>query len=301
LPPAQLKHKLRSTVYKTLSKTTSLAAAPLSDADLYLGPYWHRCLVTSPVRAAATADDWPPWEKKRMLEFFQNLFSPITTILGGVLTFFYGYGVPWWLSIVFLTIIVRIVLFPLTAKQIRSMRAMQELKPEIDRIRDEHREDPQRMQQEMMRLYRDLNVNPLGSCLPVLLQVPVFIGIFYVILEFGGSAGMIGGTDQLGTQPTFAQGGVLWFTDLTARDPYFILPVLSSVTMLLSMEMTTRNVEPKQRWLMRVLPFAFLVITWTFPVGLFVYWIANNLITMAQNYVMYNFDNYGPGRSTSTS
>ena len=70
---------------------------------------------------------------------------------------------------------------------------MQELKPEIDRIRDEHREDPQRMQQEVMRLYRDRNLNPLGSCLPVLLQVPIFIGIFYVILEFGGSAGMIGG------------------------------------------------------------------------------------------------------------
>jgi len=175
---------------------------------------------------------------------------------------------------------------------------MQELKPEIDRIRDEHGDDPQRMQQEMMRLCRELNVNPLGSCLPVLLQVPVFIGIFYVILEFGGSAGMIGGTDQPGTQPTFAQGGVLWFADLTARDPYFILPVLSSVTMLLSMEITTRNVEPKQRWLMRVLPFAFLVITWTFPVGLFVYWVANNLITMVQNYVIYNF---GPGSSTSTS
>src|SRR5215217_2605133 len=158
-----------------------------------------------------------------MLEFFQNLFSPITSILGGVLTFFYGYGVPWWLSIVFLTIIVRAVLFPLTAKQIRSMRAMQELKPEIDPIRDEHREDPQRMQQEMMRLYRELNVNPLGSGLPVLLQVPVFIGIFYVILEFGGSAGMIGGTDQPETHPTFTQGGALWFTDLTARDPYFIL------------------------------------------------------------------------------
>ena len=253
------------------------------------------------MKAAATADDWRPWEKKRMLEFFQNLFSPVTSILGAVLMFFYGYGVPWWLSIVFLTIIVRAVLFPLTAKQIRSMRAMQELKPEIDRIRDEHREDPQRMQQEVMRLYRERNLNPLGSCLPVLLQVPVFIGIFYVILEFGGSAGMIGGTDQPGTQPTFTQGGVLWFTDRTARDPYFILPVLSSVTMLLSMEITTRNVEPKQRWLMRVLPFAFLVITWTFPVGLFIYWIANNLMTMAQNYVIYNFDDFGPGRSTSTS
>ena len=271
------------------------------EPELYLGSYRHRCLVTSPVKDAATADDWRPWEKKRMLEFFQNLFSPVTSILGAVLLFFYGYGVPWWLSIVFLTIILRAVLFPLTAKQIRSMRAMQELKPEIDRIREEHRDDPQRMQQEVMRLYRERNLNPLGSCLPVLLQVPVFIGIFYVILEFGGSAGMIGGTDQPGTQPTFTQGGVLWFTDLTARDPYFILPILSSVTMLLSMEITTRNVEHKQRCLMRALPFAFLVITWTFPVGLFVYWIANNLMTMAQNYVIYNFDDFGPGRSTSTS
>jgi YidC/Oxa1 family membrane protein insertase len=234
-----------------------------------------------------------------MLEFFQNLFSPITSILGAVLLFFYGYGVPWWLSIVFLTIIVRTILFPLTVKQVRSMRAMQELKPEMDSIRDEHREDPQRMQQELMRLYQERNVNPLGGCLPVLLQLPIFIGIFYVILEFGGSAGMIGGTDQPGTQPSFAEGGILWFTDLTAHDPYLILPLLSSVTMLLSMEITTRNVEPRQRQLMRVLPFAFLPITWTFPSGLFVYWIANNLLTMVQNYAIYNFG--GPGRNTPTS
>ena len=144
-----------------------------------------------------------------MLEFFQNLFSPLTNILGAILLFFYGYGVPWWLSIVFLTIIVRTILYPLTVKQVRSMRATQELKPEMDRIRDEHREDPQRMQQELMRLYRERNVNPLGGCLPVLLQLPVFIGIFYVILEFGGSAGMIGGTDQPETQPYFAEGGIL--------------------------------------------------------------------------------------------
>jgi len=85
-------------------------------ADLYLGPYRYRCLVPSPVEAAATVDEWRPWEKKRLLEFFRNLFSPVTSILGGVLMFFYGYGVPWWLSIVLLTLIVRAVLFPLTAK-----------------------------------------------------------------------------------------------------------------------------------------------------------------------------------------
>jgi YidC/Oxa1 family membrane protein insertase len=227
-----------------------------------------------------------------MLEFFQNLFSPITGVLGAVLLFFYGLGVPWWISIALLTVVVRTVMLPLTLKQVRSMRAMQELKPEMDRLREEHKEDPQKMQQELMRLYRDRNVNPLGGCLPVLIQMPIFIGIFYLILEFGGSAGMIGG-GQEGSQPTFTEGGILWFTDLTAPDPYLLLPVLSSLTMLASMEITMKNVDPSQRWIMRVLPIGILIFTWTFPAGLFVYWIANNIVTLVQNYAIYNF---GPGK-----
>jgi YidC/Oxa1 family membrane protein insertase len=233
-----------------------------------------------------------------MVDFLENLFYPVTSILGSVLLFFYGHGAPWWLSIALLTIVVRTLLFLLTIKQIKSMRAMQDLKPELDRIRNKYKDNRQKQQEEQMKLFQERKINPLGGCLPLLVQAPVFIGIFYVIREFGGSAGIIGGGEAEGTQPSFKEGGILWFTDLTAHDPYFVLPILSALTLLLSMEITNKSMLPQQRWLMRVLPFGVTFFTWTFPAGLFVYWITSNLVTLVQNYLIYNF---GPGRDFSPS
>ena len=95
-------------------------------------------------------------------------------------------GAPWWLSIVLLTVIVRSLLFPLTVKQVRSMRAMQDLKPHMDRVRAQFKDNPQRQREEMAKVYQEQGVNPLGGCLPILVQMPIFIGIFYVIRQFGG-------------------------------------------------------------------------------------------------------------------
>jgi YidC/Oxa1 family membrane protein insertase len=227
-----------------------------------------------------------------IVDFFQNLFSPIVNVLGAVLLYLHGYGLPWWLSIVVLTVIVRALLFPLTVKQVKSMRAMQELKPEMDKVRAKYTNNRQKQQEEMMKLYQERGVNPLGGCLPILVQMPIFIGIFYVIREFGGAFG----TEP--SQPTFTTGGILWFKDLSAADPYFLLPIISAVTMLLSMEITNKNIDPQQRWLMRILPIGITFFLLRFPAGLFVYWITSNLVTLVQNYAIYNF---GPGRKPSKS
>lgn len=222
-------------------------------------------------------------------DFFQSLFSPIVDILGGILLYFHQQlGLEWWLAIVLLTIVVRTLLFPLTVRQVRSMRAMQDLKPEMDKIRAKFKDNRQKQQEEMMKLYQHRQINPLGGCLPILVQMPIFIGIFYVIRKFGGG---VAGAE--GTQSTFTSGGILWFQDLSQMDPYFVLPVLSAVTMLLSMEITNKNIDPQQRWLMRLMPIGITVFLWSFPAGLFVYWITSNLVTLTQNYVIYN---YGPGR-----
>src|SRR5215210_5457240 len=224
-------------------------------------------------------------------DFFQTLFGPIVNILGTVLLYFHQtLGVPWWLSIVLLTVIVRSLLFPLTVKQVRSMRAMQDLKPHMDRIRAQFKDNRQRQQEEMAKLYQEQGVNPLGGCLPILVQMPIFIGIFYVIRQFGGTPGR--------TPPeyeSFTHGGILWFQDLAHADPYYILPIISAVTMLASTEITAKNVDPQQRWLMRLLPVGFTVFLLNFPAGLFMYWITSNLVTLGQNYVIYN---YGPGKKT---
>ena len=225
-------------------------------------------------------------------DFFANLFSPVVDVLGVVLLYFHNtLGAPWWLSIALLTVVVRSLLFPLTVKQVKSMRAMQDLRPEMDRIRAQYRDNRQRQQEEIMKLYQERKVNPLGGCLPILVQMPVFIGIFYVIREFGGYR--IGDRVVPPEYPSFQDGGLLWFQNLSVADPLYILPIISAVTMLAATEITAKNIDPQQRWLMRLLPIGITAFLFNFPAGLFVYWITSNLVTLVQNYVIYN---HGPGR-----
>lgn len=229
-------------------------------------------------------------------DFFANLFSPIVDVLGVVLLYFHNtLGAPWWLSIALLTVVIRTLLFPLTVKQVKSMRAMQDLKPEMDRIRAQYRDNRQKQQEETMKLYQERKVNPLGGCLPILVQMPIFIGIFYVIREFGGYR--IGDRVVPPKFESFHEGGILWFQNLSAPDPLYLLPVISALTMLAATEITAKNVDPQQRWLMRLLPIGITVFLFNFPAGLFVYWITSNLVTLAQNYIIYH---HGPGRRNPT-
>ncbi len=228
-------------------------------------------------------------------DFFANLFSPIVSVLGVVLLYFHQtLGAPWWLAIVLLTVIVRSLLFPLTVKQVRSMRAMQDLKPHMDRVRAQFKDNPQRQREEMAKVYQDQGVNPLGGCLPILVQMPIFIGIFYVIRQFGGYS--LRDRTVPPQYPSFHEGGILWFQNLSNADPTYLLPIISAVTMLAATEITAKNIDPQQRWLMRLLPIGFTIFLLNFPAGLFMYWITSNLVTLVQNFVIYN---YGPGKKTS--
>ena len=218
-----------------------------------------------------------------MIEFLERVFAPLTGALGWALEYVHAQGAPWWLSIAILTVIVRTILFPLTIRQVKSMRAMQDLKPDMDRIRAQYKDNRQRQQEEIMKLYQERQVNPFGSCFPLLVQMPIFITMFYVIRGFGD------------THPSFTSGGILWFQDLSAYDPFYILPVLSALTMLGASEITAKHIDPQQRWIMRTLPVVFTIFLLTFPAGLFMYWITSNLVTLVQNYVIYN---HGPGKKS---
>jgi YidC/Oxa1 family membrane protein insertase len=226
-------------------------------------------------------------------DFFSRLFDPIVSVLGQVLLYFHEgpLGAPWWVSIALLTVVVRSVLFPLTVKQVKNMRAMQDLRPEMEKIRAQFPNNRQRQQEETMKLYQERKVNPLGGCLPILVQMPIFIGIFYVIRKFGGYT--MGDRTVPPTEPTFHEGGILWFQNLSNPDPTYLLPIISAVTMLAATEITAKNIDPQQRWLMRLLPIGITVFLINFPAGLFVYWITSNLVTLVQNYVIYH---HGPGR-----
>jgi YidC/Oxa1 family membrane protein insertase len=153
---------------------------------------------------------------------------------------------------------------------------MQDLKPEMDKIRTEYKDDVQKQREEMAKLYQERKVNPLGGCLPLVIQLPIFLVLYYTIRHFD-------------TLESFRTGGLFWFQDLTQPDHLFILPVLYVLTMMASQEITIRNTAPQQAQLMRMMPLvfgAFLAFS-GFPSGLFVYWITSNCITFAQNYVIY--------------
>jgi YidC/Oxa1 family membrane protein insertase len=221
-----------------------------------------------------------------MTDFLGRVFGPLTNLISAVLESFHSLGAPWWLSIVFLTVLVRAVLFPLTIRQVKSMRAMQELKPEMDSIKAKYKNDRRKQQEATMELYKERRVNPLAGFLPVLVQVPVFITMYQVI------------RNHEETFPSFASGGLLWFTDLTRADPYFILPVLSASILVAAGKISSRNVDPGQRRMMQLLPLAFTAFIAGFPAGLFVYWVTSNTVTLVQNYLIYHRD---PGRSSPQS
>jgi YidC/Oxa1 family membrane protein insertase len=209
-----------------------------------------------------------------MLQFLRDLFDPLFNIMGFTLQTFHGWGAPWWLSIVMLTVVVRTLLFPLTFRQVKSMRKMQDLKPAMDELRKEHKDDPQVLQQEMMKLYRERGANPLGGCLPIFVQLPIFLVLYYTIREF----------DKL---ESFRTGGLLWFQDLTVYDPLYILPVFYIATMMVSQEIASQNTAPEQRRIMRFLPLVFGIVLLRFPAGLFVYWVTSNVISIFQNLLIY--------------
>ena len=210
-----------------------------------------------------------------MTDFLGRVFGPLTGLISDVLETFHSLGAPWWLSIVLLTALVRVALFPLTVRQVKNMRAMQELKPEMESIKAKYKGDRRKQQEATMELYKERRINPLAGFLPVLVQIPVFITMYHVIRNHEENF------------PSFSSGGLLWFTDLTRADPYFILPVLSAAILVAAGSFSSRNVDPKQRRMMQLLPITFTAFIARFPAGLFVYWVTSNTVTLIQNYLIY--------------
>ncbi len=161
------------------------------------------------------------------------------------------------------------------------MRKMQELKPDMDRIKTDHKDDVQKQREEVARLYRERKVNPLGGCLPIFVQIPIFLVLYYTIRQF----------DKL---DSFQSGGLFWFTDLTVADPLFVLPVAYVVTMMASQELAMRNTAAQQKQIMRFMPLMFGFFLARFPAALFVYWVTSNLITLLQNYLIYRHAPHPP-------
>jgi YidC/Oxa1 family membrane protein insertase len=213
-----------------------------------------------------------------------NILQPLIDIANAVLQFFHDdVGLSWGLSIIALTFVTRALLIPLTYKQLKGMRALQALQPQIKELQEKYKNDKQRMQQEMMRIYRDNKVNPLASCFPLLAQIPVFITLFFLLKnELPDDIGCEAG--KCGAEASF------WFIqDLTAKavgGELILLLVLYVGTQLISGMVMSITADKSQRMLMFLLPLIFVPFILSFPAGLILYWITTNVWTIGQQLVI---------------
>ncbi|MBQ5963814.1 membrane protein insertase YidC [Massilia sp. ZL223] len=177
----------------------------------------------------------------------------------------------WGWTIVALTILIKLLFFPLSAAGYRSMAKMRVVTPKMQAIRERYKNDPMKMQQATMELYKAEKINPLGGCLPILVQMPVFFALYWVLqasVEMRGAP------------------WVGWITDLTQPDPYFILPILYAVSMYITTKLNPQPTDPVQAKMMLFMPLAFSVIFFFFPSGLVLYWVVNNILSIAQQWVI---------------
>lgn len=190
-----------------------------------------------------------------------------------LLKFIQGFVGNWGVAIIIITFIVRGILFPLTRAQYRSLAKMKLLQPRLQALKERYGDDRQKMGQETMALYKQEKVNPLGGCFPLLVQMPIFLALFY----------MLGNSVELRHAP-FA----LWIQDLSARDPYYILPLIMGATMFLIQKMSPTPVtDPMQQKLMTYMPLIFTIFFLWFPSGLVLYYIVSNLFTIVQQRIIY--------------
>jgi YidC/Oxa1 family membrane protein insertase len=175
----------------------------------------------------------------------------------------------WGVAIILLTVLIKLVFFPLSAASYKSMAKMKLITPRLTKLREMYAQDRQKMNQAMMELYKTEKINPLGGCFPILVQIPVFIALYWVLLA----------AIELRHAPF-----MLWIKDLSALDPYYVLPILMTVTMVVQTRLNPTPPDPVQAKVMQIMPFVFSIFFFFFPAGLVLYWLVNNILSIAQQW-----------------
>lgn len=201
----------------------------------------------------------------------------LSNIMQNALTFFYNltasagyasYGV----AIILLTIAIKMLMYPLTVKQVKSMKAMQDIQPKMKELQEKYKGNPEKLNKELANLYKEAGVNPLAGCLPLLVQMPFLIAIFFAIRDYQYA--------QL--PPSF-----LWMSDLAQPDHTYILPVLSALTTYIQQKQTTTEMTQQNKMMLIFMPIFIGYISLTFPGGLVLYWVVSNITQIAQQWFMY--------------
>ena len=239
-------------------------------APLYAGPQEQRRL-----RAAAPGLD---------LVVDYGFLAIIAWPLFWLLEKFHALAGNWGVAIILLTVTIKLVFFPLSAASYKSMAKMKLITPRLTKLREQYANDRQKMNQAMMELYKTEKINPLGGCFPIVVQIPVFIALYWVLLA----------AIELRHAPF-----VLWIRDLSALDPYYVLPILMTATMVLQTKMNPVPPDPVQAQVMKFMPYVFSIFFFFFPAGLVLYWLVNNVLSILQQWQiqrMFNRDKPAHGK-----
>ena len=224
-------------------------------ASLYAGPQEQRRLQTAAPGLDLVVD--------------YGFLAIIAWPLFWLLEKFHALSGNWGVAIILLTVLIKIVFFPLSAASYKSMAKMKLITPRLTKMRELYAHDRQKMNQAMMELYKTEKINPLGGCFPILVQIPVFIALYWVLLA----------AIELRNAPF-----ILWIKDLSALDPYYVLPILMTGTMILQTKMNPVPPDPVQARVMQIMPFVFSIFFFFFPAGLVLYWLVNNILSIAQQW-----------------
>ena len=217
-------------------------------------------------------------EDMSSIEFMMELRKLEHKPLLMLLEFFYSYAHNYGVAIILLTIVIKILFWPLSQKSYKSMQQMKQLQPLIVKIREKYADDKESMNREIMQLYKTYKVNPAGGCLPILIQIPVFFGLYQALLN----------AIELRHAPfisTLPFTNMPWLADLASPDPLLITPLVMGATMFLQQKMTPAPGDPTQAKVMMLMPLIFTVLFINFPSGLVVYWLINNVISIGQQWM----------------
>jgi YidC/Oxa1 family membrane protein insertase len=197
--------------------------------------------------------------------WFSFLAKPLLVVLNFFQRYLNNYGI----AIVLITVIIKVIFYPLSTYSMKSMKEMQKIQPQMAALKGKYKNDKEKQNREMMDLYKRHKINPLSGCLPMVLQIPVFIALYEVLYV----------AIELRHTPLF-----LWITDLSAKDPYYVTPVIMGVTMFIQQKMTPTTIDPTQAKMMLLMPVIFTFMFLSFPSGLVIYWLINNVLSIAQQY-----------------
>ncbi|MFT7410045.1 MAG: YidC/Oxa1 family membrane protein insertase [Oleispira sp.] len=241
-------------------------------AQLYVGPKTQYVLADVAENLDLTVDyGWLWWIAQPLFAIMNFIESGYINFLGMVEIDLGGGVGNWGVAIILLTVFIKLCFFKLSATSYRSMANMRKVAPKLAAIREQHADNKEKLGQEMMALYKKEKINPLGGCLPILVQMPVFIALYWVLAE----------SVELRQAPF-----MLWINDLSAIDPYFVLPLLMGASMFVQMQLNPTPPDPVQARVMKLMPIIFTVFFLFFPSGLVLYWVVNNLLSITQQYVI---------------